>query len=75
MMILFVIICVIVLSSLSYRRPMRGWYYYSSPLFFGAHRHHRPMGPRPFARGPHHGPAPFFGGPHHGPGPMHGPRF
>ena len=72
MMILFVIICVIVLSSLSYRRPMYGWRWYNRPLFFRPYRHHRPMGhmhmgPRPFGRGPH-----FSHGPMHGP--MGGPR-
>ena len=60
MMILFVIICVIVLSSLSYRRPRYGFGY--RPLFFGAYRHHRPM--HHIHMGPHS---------HHGPRRMHGP--
>lgn len=70
-MILFLIICVIVLSSLTYRRPMYGFGWYNRPLFFRPHRHHhgpRPMGPRPFGRGPGFGPRPM------GHGPMGGPR-
>jgi len=80
-MILFIIICVIVLSTLTYYRPrpMYGWGWFDRPFFF--RRHHRPMGgPRPFGRGPTMGPRPGgFGGPRpggfggHGPMGGHGP--
>lgn len=69
-MILFLIICVIVLSSLTYRRPMYGYGWFNRPMFFRSRRHYgpRPMGPRPM------GPRSFGGGPRMGHGPMgHGP--
>ena len=66
-MILFIIICVVVLSSLSYRRyrPMSGWGWFDRPMYF---RHHRPMGPRPMGD-PGMGHRPMGGpGMGHGPG-------